>query len=276
MKTILAPTDYSAASRNAVLFALSLAGKTRSSLLLHNAYHIPVAVNEMPVMAFAPDELEKSNLRQLEEYKDQLAAGRPEDIPIRCLSTPGFAVDEITEVAEEEHADIIVMGIAEGAELGHLILGSVTTGVLKSCVKPLVIVPQTASFKGFNKIAFAYDGEQEIGPSVIRQLGEFIRIFGSELMIIIVENKPSDEEDKILKHKSSVENLFKGIRYTLHFSENTDVTAGITSFTLDHRIDLLVMVPRNHSFFERIFTRRNTSKMAENTHIPILALHEML
>jgi nucleotide-binding universal stress UspA family protein len=275
MKTILAPTDFSDSSRNAVLYSLAIAKKIKASLILYNAYHIPVSVNEMPVMAFAPDELEKSSLQHVQDYCDQLLdGGYAEDVSVRCLSTPGFAVDEIGELAEEEQADLIVMGISGAGNLGHVLLGSVTTGVLKHSLRPLIIVPDKAVFAGYKRIAFAYDGELELAPRIISQLRAFIDLFDAELLVVIVEKNTADPGGAQTRHTEHLQTQFAGIRHSLYFSENKDVIEGIEAFNKEHQVDLVVMIPRQHSFFERIFTRSNTSKMAYHTHIPILALHE--
>jgi nucleotide-binding universal stress UspA family protein len=275
MKTILAPTDFSDSSRNAVLYALAIAKKVKASLILYNAYHIPVSVNEMPVMAFAPDELEKVSLQHVQDYCDQLLDGcNAEEVQVRCLSTPGFAVDEIAELAEEQQTDLIIMGISGAGNLGHILLGSVTTGVLKHSLRPLIIVPDKTVFTSYKRIAFAYDGELELAPRIISQLKTFVEIFAAELLVVIVEKDAAAANSSQSRHIENLQNQFAGIRHSLYFSENEDVSEGIEAFNKEHQIDLVVMIPRQHSFFERIFTQSNTSKMAYHTHIPILALHE--
>ena len=166
------------------------------------------------------------------------------------------------------------MGISGAGNLGHVLLGSVTTGVLKHSKRPLIIVPDKTTFTAYKRIAFAYDGELELSPHILNQLKTFVEVFTAELLVIIVEKNSGEANDSHARHTVNLQQQFQGIRHSLYFSENSNVTEGIEAFNREHQIDLVVMIPRQHSFFERIFTQSNTSKMAYHTHIPILALHE--
>jgi hypothetical protein len=46
------------------------------------------------------------------------------------------------------------------------------------------------------------------------------------------------------------------------------------SFTSDHNIDLIVTVPRKHSFLMGLYKTSHTKKLAYHSHIPVAAIHE--
>ena len=50
MKHIVVTTDFTAASRNAVIYAAELAKTTNARLHIYHAYHTPVVTAEVPVM----------------------------------------------------------------------------------------------------------------------------------------------------------------------------------------------------------------------------------
>lgn len=52
----------------------------------------------------------------------------------------GPPADEIAELAEKEHFDLIVLGSHGHGALANLVLGSVVTGVLARCSTPVLIV----------------------------------------------------------------------------------------------------------------------------------------
>ena len=272
MKTILVPTDFSEPSKNALEYASSLAKAMQAKLILYHAYHIPVPTTEMPVMIISPEELEKSNLERLEIFRKEVL--KDTSVPVECLISPGFAVDEVCELAEEKNVDLIVMGISASAKLEHVILGSVTTGVLQDTKKPLLVVPDNASFSIPRKIAFACDYNSPVNPSPIKVLKEFVKLFKAELFVIHVG--APDEEVVLAEAISGIrlENELDGIIHTLHFPSNPNIIEGLTEFQESHQIDLLVMIPKRHSLLSRIFHPSNTKRMAFHTHVPILALHE--
>jgi nucleotide-binding universal stress UspA family protein len=61
MKTILAPTDFSEVSLNAVRYAADLAVAIDAKLLILHAVDVPVAVGDMPVAGVSYDELNSEN-----------------------------------------------------------------------------------------------------------------------------------------------------------------------------------------------------------------------
>ena len=52
------------------------------------------------------------------------------------------------------------------------------------------------------------------------------------------------------------------------------MVAGINQFVADNKIDMIVFIPKKHSFFNSIFHESNTKRMAFHSTIPLLALHE--
>jgi nucleotide-binding universal stress UspA family protein len=272
MKTILVPTDFSDASKKALEYAAALAKAIQAKLILYHAYHIPVPTTEMPVMIISPEELEKSNTERLESFR--LDVLKQDNVPVENLISPGFAVDEICEIAVEKNVDLIVMGISSSSSLGHVLLGSVTTGVLQDTHKPLLIVPDNTTFSMPRKIAFACDYHNALGAGPVLELKRFVKLFNAELFVIHV----AIPDEKIVANEAisgiRLENELDGIPHTLHFPSNPDIVNGLNEFQESHQIDLLVMVPKRHSLLSRIFHRSNTKRMAFHTHVPILALHE--
>jgi nucleotide-binding universal stress UspA family protein len=48
----------------------------------------------------------------------------------------------------------------------------------------------------------------------------------------------------------------------------------INLFAEDNQADLIITVPRRHSFLSSLFKTSHTRKLAYHSHIPILAVHE--
>jgi nucleotide-binding universal stress UspA family protein len=133
LRTILHPTDFSERSRCAFSVACALARDYNAHLVVLHVDHLPLAV-----------------------YGDVLAAPRPEDYrnrlrdQLRALQSPGVAVEhrlnegtpvtEIIGVAEEAHADLIVMGTHGRTGLGRLLMGSVAEQVVRKAPCPVLTV----------------------------------------------------------------------------------------------------------------------------------------
>jgi len=226
----------------------------------------------MPVMIISPEELEKNNAERLEAFRKDVL--KTATVAVENLISPGFAVDEICEIAIEKDVDLIVMGISSSSGLGHVLLGSVTTGVLQDTKKPLLIVPDSTTFAMPRKIAFACDYNNSVSAGPIRELKKFVKLFNAELFVIHVEIP----DEKIVVHETAhgtrLEDELGDLPHTTHFPSNPNIIDGLTEFQESHQIDLLVMIPKRHSLISRIFHSSNTKRMAFHTHVPILALHE--
>jgi len=137
--TILHPTDFSEHSINALQLACSLAHDYHSKLVL---MHVLIP----PVIGYG----EGFELTNTEPLRDE-ALHELEDLPISDLELhPEVRVEEgnpaaqILRVAEEVHADMIVLGTHGRRGLGRFFLGSVAEQVLRRAECPVLTVTGNA------------------------------------------------------------------------------------------------------------------------------------
>ncbi|MDP1744090.1 MAG: universal stress protein [Bacteroidota bacterium] len=273
MKTILAPTDFSDSAKNAINYAAELAKLTKAKLILFHAFHIPAVPSEVPFV-MPLDDIEKDNLKALTKIKKTILSKYGNDLNVVCKTKLGFAVDEINEITKEENVNLIVMGVRGAGYLTEKLIGSITTTLIRKAKRPVLAINDKVTFKSIKKIVLACD-YQNINTKSMEPLKEFIKLFQSQLYILNV----SSEGELISPIKKTVGGTqlvhsFEGLNHSFDFVENEDVVEGINQFVDEHNADLIVMIPRKHTFFENIFQERNTKRMAFHTHIPLLALPE--
>jgi nucleotide-binding universal stress UspA family protein len=133
---ILNPVDGSSHSINATRYAIDLAKKFDSHiLLLHCHAKFPVVLSE-PYFQQAIDEIMKSSEDLVKPFEDMLKkAGISYETRI-LEGTPG---SHISDVARIEKADLIVMGSRGVSDLAGLFLGSVAHQVLHKAECPVFI-----------------------------------------------------------------------------------------------------------------------------------------
>jgi nucleotide-binding universal stress UspA family protein len=274
MKTILIPTDYSESANNAVEYGLSLAKVMPSRVVLYHAYHLPVPAVEMPY-TFPPQEYRlDTEQSRLEEFARKLRNDNSKTAMTVCIASPGFAVDEIADKAEEWEADIVVMGVSHSGKIGHTLFGTVASGVMKKIRRPLLIVPEDAGFVLPTRIAFACDFEQEVSSTIIEKVRSFTALFHSKLMVINVENPGEPISNRKAVSSMQLDSELEGLNHSLHFPANKDIVAGLLEFDSHNLIDLLVMVPKPHSVLDQLLHTSKTRSMIFNTKVPVLVLHE--
>lgn len=269
MKTILVPTDFSEIADNAALYAASLARLTKAKIILFHSFHIPIPVNDVPIIVVSVEELEKVNKEQLENVKKTISS---DELLIECVTKIGFAVDEVLNYSRQNNIDLIVMGITGGTLINEYLIGSSTTDVIRKTKTPVLVIPEKCKFKKMSKIVLASDYSDITDKSVLAPLHEFIDLFKAKLLVVNV--MAVEEVPTVEKAVSGVqlEHYLEGVEHDLYFSSNNDVVQGLNEFVDEEKADMIAMIPRKHNVFQRIFNEGNTKKMTFHTHIPLLAL----
>lgn len=278
-KRILVPVDFSDCSNNAVNYAIAIGMHTGAIVDLIHAVHFPVAESEL--MISADQELEKhaeirmENLRT--SIRNWLVKNRGVELAIEYQVRIGLAGDLIRIAAEANSAEtLIVMGTQGASGLGSTIIGSVTSHVIGKTACPILAVPEDARFSGFSKIVYATDWTSS-DEHAIGQLVDFARLFGSEVHLVHVLTSNEDFSvadidafEANIDEKANYENLF----FHIHVAESSSVEKELQYVVERTGADLLAMLTRNKSFFERIFSSSLTRKIAMHSETPLLAFHE--
>jgi nucleotide-binding universal stress UspA family protein len=136
---ILFPTDFSPASQEAMSWATSLARDSGATLLI---MHV-----EEPPMAYGGGELYidvQDNER--EDLKKALVNVVPLDhqVAFEHKLLVGDPATAIVETADNEHADLIVMGTHGRTGLTRLLMGSVAESVVRKAKCPVLTIKQPA------------------------------------------------------------------------------------------------------------------------------------
>jgi universal stress protein A len=138
-RKILFPTDFSPASTDALSWATSLARDSGATMTI---VHV-----EEPPMAYGGGELYldvQENDR--EDLRKALVNVVPLDheVPFEHKLMVGDPATAIVDAAENEHADLIVMGTHGRTGLTRLLMGSVAEAVVRRAPCPVLTVKQAA------------------------------------------------------------------------------------------------------------------------------------
>lgn len=274
MKLILAPTDFSKASRNAIYYAAEIAKRAGAKLVLLHAYHPPVIIAEAPIVFPMPADMEKECMRQLKRIRYQLLTkhGRRFDVDLCCLE--GLAGDIISNYAMEHKADLMVVGTHGAGYLEEKLIGSVTSDLIDRSKTPVLSVSATTKFKNIKKIVLATDYQSLSGKTLLDPVKEIADMFSSHIYVLNVVGKENDVPTVSQAVEGiKLEQLLQGHNHSFHAAANKDVVRGINTFVEASQMDMVVMVPRRHSFFKTLFSKRNTKAMAFHTKAPLLTIH---
>ena len=145
LERILCPLDFSEFSARAFEYALSLARRYKSKLLIEHVLDLAFSADASYLNAEAIDQLS----RGLSTYAHEQLEGiqrkhAQEGIEIETLVDEGDVTDTILAFAQAQAVDLIVMGTHGRHGLDHILLGSVTEKVLRKARCPVLAVRKPA------------------------------------------------------------------------------------------------------------------------------------
>jgi len=142
-KRLLCPIDFSASSIAALQFACSIAKESDAGVTLMHVFESPVEDGDWPAEQFDTPEY---RLKRTDDARRRLEALITDDM--RTWARPSTHVSfgkpyrRILGVAEEEHVDLIVMGVQGRNPFDMLLLGSTTNQVVRRAPCPVLTLKQ--------------------------------------------------------------------------------------------------------------------------------------
>ena len=272
MDTLLVPTDFSAASRTACIYAASLAREAKGKLILFHSYMMPTPVTEVPYMMISVNEVQTENEHLIRKEAETLQKNFGIEVEVQVQI--GMPSDEITFFATERQASLIVIGMRGAGGLEKLI-GSTAASVVRKAKSPVLVVPHNAVYSSIKDIVYASDFSYLSTQNLFKPVLLIAGMFDSRLHVVHVRKEAETQNtEKELLAKNTISTLLHTVPHEFSVVTDESITHGISSYVAEHQVQLLVMVAHKHSFFERLFNRISTTEMAYQTTIPLLVLHD--
>lgn len=141
IKTILVPCDFSEHAERAYVWAITLAEKWGAKIILLHAAQLFTSLG-YPESVYLLDlkKMEDEILADAEKRLSEFAAKKgSSSVAVETRAVTGDPFWEICQTAEQEHADLIVMGSHGRTGLAHVLLGSVAERVVRHAVCPVLV-----------------------------------------------------------------------------------------------------------------------------------------
>ncbi len=137
-------------------------------------------------------------------------------------------------------------------------------------------IDEHVRFKTPKKIVLACDYIETENNSILKPLKQLADLFNSHVYVLnVVDNsETSPKIPEAVSDHDKLENSLADIKHSFHYLQNENVIDGINTFIVERKMDMVVMIPRKHSVFKRVFSEPNTKQMAFHTKVPLLTLHE--
>src|SRR5579875_281213 len=259
--TIIVPTDLSQVADNAARYAAQMIkGQYDVNLVLFHVYDDPAD--------------KEANHILLDRLREELQSKNFIKVETR-MEESGDLIDCIEKQARHLDAQLIVMGITGKSKLEQVFLGSNTLKMVERNICPVLIVPPTAQFFEVKNVCLLSDFKDVQSSIPEMPIKNVLNLFRPNLHIVNVnsEHYVSLTTD-FMAERSRMLEIFKAYKPEFYFIGTYDLLDTVQTFVVDKKIDMLITIPRNHSFFGSLFKTSNTKRLVYESTIPILAAHE--
>ena len=272
---ILAPTDFSRLSKVAILYAAQMAIKMKAELMI---IHIVFGQASVRAMMVSP-KLEEEMKQIAREDMENLVAEIKKEVKGRLTITThiilGFPVSEmILGFMKKIKVDCVVTATQGATGLKKVLIGTNAAALMEDASAPVILVPRNSSYKALRRVVYASDLlhlDQEL--SILR---DFIKPYNAAIEVVHV--LPEEAEDSIDAgdiRKDLIQKMnYQKINFTL--IHNDDITGALDNFMIDSKGDMLVMFTHKPGFFEKLFSRSVTRKIAFHSSIPMLTFNRKM
>ncbi len=260
MKIVIVPLDFSETSFNAAHYAA-------------NMYKDDAAVTLVLYHYYSKGEDIAVSNSYLNNLKIELSATIA---LIETLAESGDNfIDSLTAYSHVRNAYMIVMGLTGKSPLTQYFSGSNTLKMAEKNVCPVLIVPSDAHFKSIENVLITSEMKYVEETPVLLAVKRVLADFKPALHVLNVDDSHYISITQSFKtERDKMETLLADFKPEFYFMRLFDFHESVNLFAADKNIDMIIIGPKHHSFYERLFKTQHTKKMIYQSKIPVLAVHE--
>lgn len=274
---LLLPVDGSAQANAALDFIASrttLIGEAPDVRLLN----VQPALSARVVRAIGREEARAYQQSQAEAVlKPAVARLKRAGIDPRASYAPGHRAWTIADAATRARVDLIVMGSRGLTALKRVLFGSMTSAVLATCTKPLLLLRnEKAPRRDTLLVGLALDGSA-YGLAAARWLLRHRALFGDKARFKLVHVATSSAPDSVFDDVfAPVLKLFarQSLPVDSERLRSDDPGAAIAAHARKRRVDVLVMGSHGRGAFESLVLGSVAMRVAAMSDKPLLLIRE--
>jgi nucleotide-binding universal stress UspA family protein len=260
MLNVIVPLDFSETSLNAAHYACNMyKGRTDINIILYHYY------------ADGEDTVTAENY--LTSLKTELKTTAT-NIEIFMESGDEF-IDSLAAYAHIKTTYMIVMGLTGKTALAQRFSGSNTLKIAEKNVCPVLIVPQDARFTQIDNVLITSEMKYVEETPTLMAVKKVLTDFKPCLHILNVDSNHYIALTTAFKEeRDKMESLLTDFKPEFYFMRLYDFHEAVNLFAADKKIDMIIIAPKYHSFFERLFKTQHTKTLIYQSKVPVLAVQD--
>ncbi|HLL42176.1 MAG TPA: universal stress protein [Segetibacter sp.] len=280
MKTLLVPVDFTATSENAVNFAIEWCRTYEYERIILLKTFYDSIFEGLIVSAEYSNVNEEYINRQREDDREQLdalcksVADRLSGVKVMTAVSEFPLLRGIFEIFQNEKPDLIIVGSDNYSySSGSIISGNVISIAKTSPIRVLV-VPAEYTYQPVQQVLLPYNLNMLKDLEKLNSLQSspewnnlklLVLNIDTNQRIIKVPEKYNEAEDKF-------QNLLKNFEHEIYYTTDKNLINSIANFTKEHTVQLIIALPRKHSFLYRLTHQSISEAIYRNAKQPVLIL----
>jgi nucleotide-binding universal stress UspA family protein len=265
MRHFLVPTDFSAAAKNALRYAILLATEFDAALTLayiHSMPMDPMRMGEISAELYADSE------RVLEGIADEVRHG---GLRVHTNIQLGETVPRLKSIIVDSDIDFIVMGCQGEHYLPDRFVGSTTARLMEEVTVPILAVPRDFEGDFPQRIMWATDSRIGHDVSYLYPLFQIVDLATTPLQVFHYQEKGERELPD-----GRFREVLDEVRYDFYvqMDDGDSVDSAMRDFIHKTSVDLVAVVHRRVSWLSRVFVSSHTRQAIASVPVPLLILQE--
>jgi nucleotide-binding universal stress UspA family protein len=275
---ILFPTDFSQVAENAFVFALKFASQLKAQITVVHIYAVPEISPWVELSNISGEVNELVTFDEFERFKSEIEIlkriakeNNLSDIDVNySLRESANVVPAIIDESNEANADMIILGTTGATGLKEMLFGSVASMVMEESAVPVMLIPETAGYRGIVRIGLTLEYTPE-EKTLVQQALAVTKKMGAHLFCfhvnIIDQHTKKDQSNHF---PEDFENIYD---VSFHNYYSLDLEKGILDYCKENKLDMLVMKVHHRNRFRELLSFSLAKKVAHHTKIPLLTFH---
>ncbi len=260
MLHVIVPIDFSPSSFNAAHYAAGMyKGNSGITLIL---YHFYTAGEDTTIAIEFLQSLKEELMEQVNSVETILESG------------DNF-IDSLAAFAHVKAAYMIIMGLTGKTPMAQRFSGTNTLRMTEKGICPVLIVPDNASYNGVSNALITSELKLVEETPCLLTVKRVLKHIKPSLHILNVDPQHYISLTEEIKEESDrMANLLGEFNPEFYFMRLYDFHESVNEFVSEKNIDLIIISPKYHVFFERLFKTLHTKKLIYHTRVPVLTVHE--
>lgn len=273
MKKIIVPIDFSAHSDYALEAASMLAKRHNAQIL---ALHMLEISDSMLINSDNEQHAKAVFFLKLAEKKFDSFLDKDylKDVDVVPIVKHFKVFSEVSQVADEHNADLIVMGSHGTSGFSEIFVGSNTEKVVRHSDVPVLVIKNKPEKMDYKTVIFASDFSDEAIKPYINASRMFL-ILGAEMQLLFV-NVPGERFKSSSEMETTMTNFLQKADGNLnrmnavHYVSDISVEKGILNFAKKINADLIAIPTHGRTGLAHFFEGSISEDVANHSDLPVM------